>query len=67
MYQKKNWLEQVQRGVARFATRPYSRQEGCVTQALNHWSIEGLSEQTNINVQDTTWPSSNQYTTLCET
>ena len=32
-----------------------------------HWSIEGPSEQTNINVQDATWPSSNQYTTLCET
>ena len=24
-------------------------------------------EQTNFNAQDTTWPSSNQYTTLCET
>ena len=22
---------------------------------------------TNFNIQDTTWPSSNQYTTLCET
>ena len=32
----KNWLEQVQRGAARFATKIYSRQEGCVTQALNH-------------------------------
>ena len=35
MYQK-NWLEQVQRRAARFATKTYSRQEGCVTQALNY-------------------------------
>ena len=35
MYQK-NWLEQVQRGAAHFTTSTYSRQEGCVTQALNH-------------------------------
>ena len=34
MYQK-NWLEQVQPRAARFATKTYSRQEGCVTQALN--------------------------------
>ena len=35
IYQK-SWLEQVQRRAARFATKAYSRREGCVTQALNH-------------------------------
>ena len=30
MYQK-SWLEQVQRRAARFATKTYARQEGCVT------------------------------------
>ena len=35
MYQK-SWLEQVQRRAARFATKTHSRQEECVTQALNH-------------------------------
>ena len=55
MYQK-NWLEQVQRGAAHFTTSTYSRQEGCVTQALNH-----------LNWPTITHRSSNQYTTLCET
>ena len=29
-------IEQVQRRAARFVTSTYSREEGCVTQALNH-------------------------------
>ena len=32
----KNWLEQVQRRAARYTTKTYSRQEGCVSQALNY-------------------------------
>ena len=43
----KNWLEQVQRRAARFATKTYSRQEERVTQALNqvNWpTLENRSE-----------------------
>lgn len=29
MYQKKNWLAQVQRRAGRLANKTYSRQEGC--------------------------------------
>ena len=31
---QKSWLEQVQRRAAHFVTRTYTRQEGCVTNAL---------------------------------
>ena len=31
---QKSWLEQVQRRAARFVTRTYTREEGCVTNAL---------------------------------
>ena len=38
---QKSWLEQVQRGAARFVTRTYTREEGCVTNALKllNWPI----------------------------
>ena len=32
------FIEQVQRRAVRFVTRTYSREEGCVTRALNHLS-----------------------------
>ena len=48
MYQK-SWLEQVQRRAARFATKTYSRQEGCVTQALNHLNWPILEHRRKVN------------------
>ena len=48
MYQK-NWLEQVQRRAARFATKTYSRQEGCVTQALNYLNWPTLEHRRKVN------------------
>ena len=48
MYQK-NWLEQIQRRAARFATKTYSRQEGCVTQALNHLNWPTLEHRRKVN------------------
>ena len=48
MYQK-SWLEQVQRRAARFATKTYSRQEGCVTQALNHLNRRTLEHRRKVN------------------
>ena len=49
MYQK-SWLQQVQRRAARFATaKAYSRQEGCVTQALNHLNWPTLEHRRKGN------------------
>ena len=51
MYQK-SWLEQIQRRAscaARFATKTYSRQEGCVTQALNHLNWPLLEHRRKVN------------------
>ena len=48
IYQK-NWLEQVQRRAARFVTKTYSRQEGCVTQALNHLNWPTLEHRRKVN------------------
>ena len=46
---KKNWLEHVQRRAARFATKTYSRQEGCVSQALNHLNWPTLEHRRKVN------------------
>ena len=48
MYQK-NWLEQVQRRASRFATKTYSTQEGCVTQALNYLNWPTLEHRRKVN------------------
>ena len=72
---KKSWLEQVQRRAVHFATKTYYIQDrkDVFTQALNHlnWPTSKHRRKVNrltlINVQDTAWPCSNQYTTLCET
>ena len=47
MYQK-NWLEQLQRRAARFATKTYSRQEGCVIQVLNYLNWPTLEHRRNL-------------------
>ena len=39
------WLEQVQRGAARFVTQTYSREEGCVTRALDHLGWPTLEQR----------------------
>ena len=46
-----NWLEQVQRraSTTRFATKKYSRQEGCVTQALNYLNWPTLEHRRKVN------------------
>ena len=46
---QKSWLEQTQRCTARFATKTYSRQEGCVTQALNHLNWPLLEHRRKVN------------------
>ena len=44
---QKSWLEQVQRRAARFVTRTYTREEGCVTNALKllNWPTLGKRRQ----------------------
>ena len=37
---QKSWIKQVQRRAARFVTRTYTREEGCVTNALNWPTLE---------------------------
>ena len=46
---KKNWLEQGQRHVARFDTKTYSRQAGCVAQALNHLNWSTTEHRSKVN------------------
>ena len=46
---KKKKLEQVRRRAARFATKTYSRQEGCVTQALNYLNWPTLEHRRKVN------------------
>ena len=46
---KRNCLEQVQRRAARFATKTYLRQEGCVTQALRHLNWPTLEHRRKVN------------------
>ena len=48
MYQR-SWFEQIQRRTLRFATKTYSRQEGCVTQALNHLNWPTLEHRRKVN------------------
>ena len=48
MYQK-SWLEQVQQRAACFATKTCSRQEGCVTQALNYLNWPTLEHRRKVN------------------
>ena len=48
MYQK-NWLEKVQRRASRFAAKTYSRQEGCVAQALNYLNWPTLEHRRKVN------------------
>ena len=48
MYQK-NWLGQVRRRAARFTTKSYSRQERCVTQALNYFNWPTLEHRRKVN------------------
>ena len=48
MYQK-SWIEKIQRRATRFATKTYSRQEGCVTQALNHLNWPLLEHRRKVN------------------
>ena len=48
MYQK-NWLEQVKRRAACFASKTYSRPEGCVTQALNYLNWPTLEHRRKVN------------------
>ena len=42
-------LEQVQRRAGRLASKTYSRQEGCVTQALNHLNWPTLEHRRKVN------------------
>ena len=46
---QKSWLEQVQRRAAPFASKTYSKQEGCVTQELNHPNWPILEHRRKVN------------------
>ena len=46
---QKSFLEQVQGRAARFAAKTYSRQEVCVTQALNHLHWPTLEHRRKVN------------------
>ena len=47
VYQKL-WLEQVQRRVARFVARTYTREEGCVTNALKQLNLPTLEKRRQV-------------------
>ena len=44
-----NWFKQVQRRAAHFAPKTYSREEGCVSQALNHLNWPTLEHRRKVN------------------
>ena len=46
---QKSWLEEVQRRAAPFASKTYSKQEGCVTQALNHLNWPTFEHTRKVN------------------
>ena len=45
---QKLWLEQVQRRAARFITRTYTREEGCVTNALKQLNWPTLEQRRQV-------------------
>ena len=49
---QKSWLEQVQRRAARFVTRTYTKEEGCVTKALKQLIGELANSQSGWTETD---------------
>ena len=45
---QKSWLEQVQRRAARFVTRTYTKEEGCVTKALKQLNWPTLEKRRQV-------------------